>query len=257
MKTCYFLLLALIIVSCTDSKPETNILPEDIEKPKRMMNESEVKRHIESQLKILGTEKYNYTVYKEHLDADDSVDQIITVNLLDRALNEAIGTKQVAKRAEFGYMGNFNYIFYVDGKTKSITSPIVVPSSAQAELKVSFENITTEAYKDFMIDLKIQNSCFRRFYTVWNQVPFQTSETELYTDLGMGTEKIYAVSFEPSLETLAKNIVITVGKTRAVKFTHPDEVYSYEPKIESTGEFVRRWYFSSKHMKYYLKNDEI
>src|SRR5690606_10100100 len=115
-------------------------------------------RHIEGNLSIPRTEKYSYKIYKERLNDDDSLDYIITVNRLQKALDEAIESNNIAKRAEMGYMGNFNYFFYMDGLTKEITTAVAVPSSPYAELEVTFDHIKTEAYFDFMVDLRIRNS---------------------------------------------------------------------------------------------------
>lgn len=257
MKYIAFLFIAISFISCTDEEKideptiliENNI-PIDLTK-------TEIVRHIEAQLKILGNEKYSYEIYEAQLNIDDSLDKIVTVNLLDRAINEAIESGRVAKRAEVGYIGNYNYIFYIDGMNKAITSAIAVPSSPKAALKINFENIISDANKDFTIDLRIKNSCFRRFYMIENSVPIQVSETEIFTDYGTDNEKAFFVEYEPGTHSLAKNIVVYKGVAKEVTFGNPDEIYSTEIDIQPTKELVRRWYYSPKHQKYYVKNDEL
>jgi len=257
MKYIFFLIITISFFSCKEkeevdepTKLVENKIPTDLTK-------AEILRHIEGQLKILGNEKYSYEIYEAQLNTDDSLDKIITVNLLDRAINEAIESGRVAKRAEVGYIGNFNYIFYIDGMNKAITSAIAIPSSPQAELKISFENIISEANNDFTIDLRIKNSCFRRFYMIENSVPAQVSETEIFTDYGMENEQAYFVEYEPGTHSLAKNIVIYKGIAEKISFGNPDDIYSTEIDIQPTKELVRRWYYSPQYQKYYVKNDEL
>jgi len=257
MKYIAFLFTAITFFSCTEEEKvdEPTVLIEN--KVPVDLTKVEIVRHIEGQLKILGNEKYSYKIYEAQLNTDDSIDRIVTVNLLDRAINEAIESGRVAKRAEVGYIGNFNYIFYIDGMNKAITSPIAIPSSPQAELKINFENIISDANKDFTIDLRIKNSCFRRFYMIENSVPVQISETEIFTDYGTDNEKAYFIEYEPGTHSLAKNIVIYKGIAEEITFGNSDDIYSSEINIQPTKELVRRWYYSPQYQKYYVKNDEL
>ncbi len=258
MKNWLYILSLIVIASCdTDQVDENPEKPDTDQQNDNYFSEDEIIRSIEAQLRIPATEKYTYKIYEAHLTADDSIDRIVTVNLLDRAINEAMESGKTAKRAEMGYMGNYNYFFYIDGLTQQITSPIVVPSSPLAELKVDFLNITSDQYLDFTIDTKIMLSSFRKFYTIQNSIPMQTSETELYTDIGTADEKLYAVKYEPGSFSMGKNIVIYEGTTEQVDLSKPDAIYELDIKIEPTDKLVRRWYYSPQHQKYYLKNSEI
>ncbi len=255
MKLYLFLFSALLFIGCTE--PAEEIVVDDTpEVPvDRVLTKNEILRHIEAQLKIPGTEKYDYKIFKDQLTPDDSLDYIITVNLLQRAKEDAIKSGKTAKRAEIGYMGNFNYFFFMDGATGVITSPIAVPSSPLAELNVSFENITTAANKDILIDLRIGNAKFRKFYTISHNAPFQTCETELFTELGTELEQTFSVDYEEGTHSLAKNILIYEGEIEPLG--EYDDIYNVDPKINATDKLVRRWYYSPQHMKYYLKKDEI
>ena len=258
MKLLYFTLSLILFVSCTEGEtPIEDPIVDDKPDQNQQRTLSENLRHIESQLKILGTEKYTYETYEAHLNEDDSLDLIITVNLLDRAKDDAIASDQTAKRASMGYMGNYNCFFFVDGASDVITSPIMVPSSPMAPLSISFENITTEAKKDMQIDFKIGDSKYRAFYTISERAPFQIGETELYKEVMSDSASAYIVKFEEGTHVLAKNIAIYKGLVKKVVTTDPDEIYSIEPEITPTDELVRRWYYSPKHMKYYLKKEEI
>lgn len=256
MNSKFLIVLGLFLVACSEpQKPtkETDTKTDD----KVQMTSSEIQRHIESQLSIDGTEKYDIDFYEAHLNTDDKIDKIITVNLLERAKDKAIESGKVAKHASVGYMGNYNYFFFVDGESDVITSPIAVPSSPLAKLEVSFENITSDANKDIQIDLKIGDSKFRKFFTVSERAPFQICETELYVDITKPNHEAYVIKFEEGTHSIGKNILVYKGETNQIDVEDSEDVYSVTPKIKATDELIRRWYYSPKHMKYYLKKGEI
>ncbi|MEJ6583396.1 MAG: hypothetical protein QNL61_03610 [Crocinitomicaceae bacterium] len=253
----YKLLISLFLfsISCSEPTKKESEFFENIEnkEPEYKSIDEKIVRHIEGSLSIPGTEKYTYTIYKENLNSDDSLDYIITVNRLEFALQEAIISGNVAKRAEMGYMGNYNYYFYMDGLTKEISTAIAVPSGPYTELEVNFHHIKTEAYYDFTIDFRIRNSKFRRFYTVINQIPRQTFETKIFDGLGDATTEAFAVEFAPGSFSLAKDIIVYDAKMENVTINSPNEVYSINPKITATGKLNRKWFFSDPKNKYFTE----
>ena len=254
MKYVYFILTALLIAGCNDSPEETGSDKTNGEDSVAEMTTDElIVRKIESALSIPATENYTYKVYREHLNGDDSLDYIISVNRLEKALNDAIESGQVAKRAEIGYMGNFNYFFYMDGSSKAMTTPIPVPSSPHAELRVTFDNIVTEGYKDVMVDFRIRNSCFRRFYTVVGETPRQDFEMKIYDGLGTDDREAYVMEYEPGTYSLAKDILIYKANLEAIEITDPMEVYSLDPEITKTDVLDRRWFFNGNETKYFTE----
>jgi len=254
MKYVSFILAALLIVSCDESPEETDPDKTNGEDSVAEMTTDElIVRQIESALSIPVTEEYTYKVYKEHLNGDDSLDYIISVNRLEKALNEAIESGQVAKRAEIGYMGNFNYIFYMDGSSKSMTTPIAVPSSPHAKLRVTFDNIVSEGYKDVMVDFRIRNSCFRRFYTIVGETPRQDFEMKIFDGLGTDDTEAYVMEYEPGTYSLAKDILIYKAELEAVEITDPMEIYSLDPEITKTDVLDRRWFFNGHELKYFTE----
>lgn len=253
----YLLFFLLFLSACAEPEKENDPVPDNQVPVIKKLSSQEIIRHIESQLKIDGTEKYGIEFYEAYLNPDDSLDKIVTVNLLDRAKKEAMASDIVAKRASMGYMGNYNYFFFIDGESGAITSPIVVPSSPIASLKISFENIISEANKDIVIDIKINDSKYRKYYTIAEGAPFQICETELYTDVTKSNRKAYTVEYEEGTYSLAKNIVIYEGIVDKIETKGPHDIYNIDPEITPTDKLVRRWYYSPQHMKYYLRKDEI
>lgn len=252
MKHVIFLACLIALFSCKEQSTETDndlVKVEDV-----VLSDAElIKRHIESRLSIAGNEDYSISEFEEKINGDDIADKVITVNLLDRALKEAIESGNVVKRAELGYMGNFNYVFFMDGQSKEITEPIAVPSSPHAKLKVEFAHIRSEAYKDIMVDFRIRNSCFRRFYTIINDQPRQTFEMKLFDGLGTPNTEAYFVEFEPGSYSLAKDILVYNGILENMTFEDPMAVYKADPKIEETKVLDRRWFFNDHERKYFTE----
>jgi len=245
----------LFIVSCTEEPKKESDFFTEIENKKEVYQSIDEKiiRHIEGSLSISGTEKYSYKVYKQNLNDDESIDYIITVNRLQKALDEAIESNNIAKRAEMGYMGNFNYYFYMDGLTKEISAPIPVPSSPYAELEVTFEHIKTEAYYDFMVDFRIRNSKFRRFYTIIGEIPRQTFEAKIFDKMGEKDPEAYVVKFVPGSFSLAKDIWVYKAKMEPVTIQSVNDVYTIDPKITATDQIDRKWFFSDPQNKYFTE----
>ncbi len=65
-------------------------------------------RMMRAKLGIQANEQLDYKIYKAQLDADGIEDAIITLNRKDFAMKEAMASPNPAKRAELGFMGNYN-----------------------------------------------------------------------------------------------------------------------------------------------------
>ena len=256
MKYLYLTLILFAVVGCTSTPEDSTPANSTGEEPEvEMTPEQFIVRHLESKLSIPATEKYSYKIYREDLNGDDSLDYVVTVNLLERAINEAIESGRVAKRAEIGYIGNFNYIFYMDGAKQSISEAIPVPSSPQAELRVTFDHIRSEAYKDLMVDFRIRNACYRRFFTVLRELPRQTFETKIFDGLGTPEREAYTIRYEPGSYSLAKDIVVYKAELEDLEIDDPNAVYTIDPEITETDIMDRRWFFNGHELKYYTEKD--
>lgn len=252
MKHLIFPALLLLIISCTESVPEDLVEPEVIDQT-QLSDEELIKRNVESRLSIKGNEDYSLNVFEGKINGDETPDKVITVNLLDRALKEAIESGNVVKRAELGYMGSYNYLFFMDGDTKEITEPIAVASSPHAKLNVHFENVRTDAYQDIMVDFRVRNSCFRRFYTMINNQPRQTFEMKIFDGLGTSITEAYYPRFEKGSYSLAKDIVVYKGILEDMTFDDPMGIYSANPEIKETNVVERRWFYNDHERKYFTE----
>ncbi len=251
LKVIVVFILSIIISSCQTEEIKE---PKKVEQKKESL-ETKIKHHVETMLSIPATENYRLQIYTEHLNADDSLDRIITVNRLELAKNEAIKKERLAKSAATGFPGRYNFFFFLDGKTGEFSPAIPVPSSAMAELDVSFENIITNSYKDILVDFRLDNACFRRFFTFLKGVPKEMFETMIFDGLGEKENEAYVIRYDEGSYSLAKDILIYKGKLEQTEFENPMDVFTYKPKIDSTDQLLRRWFFNVSDYKYYTKKD--
>ena len=260
MKIDYWILTlfaAMALYSCGEGEVADESGADEKIEERRVLDNEDIKRHVEAQLKILPTENYDIQILEEHLDTDDSIDRVITVNLLERAIKDAESKNRAEYRSRMGYTGQFNYIFYIDGKSQTITSGIPVPSSPHFKLQVSFDYVTSPTHKDLVVDFRVRRSEFRQYYTIRERVPIQVSETELFFNLGDDAYETFFVELEEIPGQPWKAIAVYKGVSKNEKIDKLEDSYSVDPKITKGEDLVRRWYFSEKHLKYYVRNDEL
>lgn len=257
----YFWILTLILLAgCTETeKPD---LPSDFDPDSENVDPFEglskieaIELHIRRELAISVDEPVDYQIYEDNCDGDDSLDAVIVVNLLDRAVDEAIKSGKVAKSAAVGYMGNYNFVFYRDGFSGKLSSAKAIASTPKARLKVSFENIRSEKRKDILVDHKVLNAAYRNFFTISNGNMLMINQVKLYDALGTKDAIAFAVAYEDGMISNSKDIVLYKGTFENPSFKIPDDVYKFEPEITKTNEFHERWFFNPEDFKYYLKRN--
>lgn len=208
-----------------------------------------VKHVIMEKLSIPDNEKFDFEIHKEQLNSDEKEDAIILVNRLEFAINEASKTTNPAKRAELGYMGSFNHFIYYDGDKDDFSFPVVVPSSAKAPLKVYFEQIQSENYKDIVIEYRIRNSAFRNYYALRNlelELVFQWKTFDL---IGENAYEANYFTYEEGTFCLVKDIVIYKGKIKDYS-TDIVDIYNYKNEILKTNQLEYRFMFDPNKGKY-------
>ncbi|MCH2231090.1 MAG: hypothetical protein MK105_12165 [Crocinitomicaceae bacterium] len=253
MKLIYSLLILLVIVSCAEDTSSESNITEPQKNKKSPTVEQMFTRQAEAELGIPANENYTSSIYIEELNGDDSLDYIFTVNRLEYALNKAIEKGNIAQRAEMGYTGKYNYFFYMDGATKEISAAIPVASSPHSPLEVSFENVKTEAYKDILVDFRIRNSKFRKYLSVTRKIPFETFEMMVFDGLGTAEAKAFSFEYGRGSYSLSKDILIYKAYMENIEINDPMDIYKANPKIESTGELDRLWFFNDNQNKYFTK----
>ena len=241
--------ITAFLAACNNTNKAENTISDEPKKSEQLGSlEDRIKRHIESSLTIPATEHYTYKIYKENLDGDAKQDAIISVNRLEFAMNEASKSKNPAKQAEIGFMGNHNYIFYYDGGLDQLSPYIPIPSSPNAALKIQFENITSSSYKDILIDFRIVNGCFRDFLTVVNHTPQQIFQWKVFDGINKPKTEAYSFKFEQGKLSDSKDILVL--KANFKQDQKVENIYAYEPKIEESNDLLYRFFFYPKEGKY-------
>ena len=248
-----FVCLSLLtIISCEESQEDNQKVIDESQLPEDHGDlNSYAKRHVEAQLRISANEKYEMKIFKGNLDGDDKQDAIITVNRLNFAIEEAAKSENPAKRAEIGYMGNFNFFFYYDGAKDMISPPIVIASSPLLPLKISFENISSENYKDILIDFRIRNSSFKDFFTVINHTPRRVFEFRNFDGMGTSKSECYSFKFTTGSYSAFKDIQVFKANLGAVQ-TNAD-LNTFEPSINTTSELLYTFFYVPQEGKYMTK----
>lgn len=255
MKSITFLILIFSLLSCNEQPPVEESNPSTSSEISENVSEEQIKQEVLALLNIEESEKISIDVYFEHLNTDEHMDAIIRVNRLEKAKNEAIKSGKIAKKAETGFMGLYNYIVYWDGAGKKCISSVNIPSSAIAPLTISFENITSNIFKDIIVEYRIRNSCFRNFYTLRNNIPSQTLVVKMWD--GLGTENVegYVVKYAKGTYSAAKDINVYKGIITNMTFDNPKDVYSAFPRITATDELERNWFYNDSQFKYYTSKN--
>ena len=253
MKYLYILFVITCFFSCKDTT-DTKITDDDL--PKEVLTlKQRIINKIESSLEITSEENYSYRIYKEHLDNDDSLDYIITINRLELAKQKAIEGGKLAKRAESGFTGRYNSYIYMDGATKEFSSVIPVGSSPLSELEIHFENVRSESFKDFQVDFKISTGGFRRFFTIYNKKPRETFEIMLYDGFGNNENTAITVQYATGSYSLAKDILIYSARMKNQSFDDPEAIYLNTPVLDTSDVLERRWFYNEKQRKYFTRKD--
>lgn len=248
-------LLSIGIVSCdSDNSSKESVLENDQETIVYQTPEQLAERHVEADLKIPGNEEYSMKLYSDFLNEDDSVDYIITVNRYNKAMDDAVASDKLAKFAEIGYTGRHNHFYFMDGRTKKISSVNSIASSPYAALDVSFEHITSGQYKDIIVDYHMMDSYFRNFYTIVQNVPDEILRGELFIGLGTKRQKAYAMEFLPG-EGEARDVVVYEATVGEYQIEKPEDIYTVNPERIKTDKVALHWKFNPSTYKFYIEQD--
>ena len=205
--------------------------------------------HCRKTLFISEEENYEIMVFKENLNQDSIIDAIITINRLDFAKKKAQESEQPIKAKEIGYMGPFNAFYFYNGATNQISNPIVVPSSPLVNLKISFENISNNSYKDILVDYRIRNSSTRQVYFLYGMVPSLVFEHTIFDELGTNNKVAYSFNYKPGTQSEIKNILLTQGQIKRIP--RQSDLFTFAPEIINTKKTVQEFFFIPGQGKYF------
>lgn len=252
LKYLYFFLF-IGLMSCGEDEPTVEV--ETPESNEQLSMENLIDRKVKAELSIPATENHTQSIYKAQLNDDEFEDAIIVVNRKEHTLQTAIDKNNVAYQEEVGYFGNYNFLFYYDGMTHTVTRKIAVPSNGLIPLKVDFANILTEGYKDFTLDIRIREARYRNFYTVRNGVPALIFQCEIHNVDDANNFNVNHVKYDVGSHSLSKDIVIYEAN---VKSNIPKDLSSdFEIETEPKGDEKLRFFYYPAQKKYFIKKDQV
>jgi hypothetical protein len=250
------LFLPLFIWSCKEQVAQdepTNTVQEPATKGKQSLT-TYADRMVRAKLGIQANEKFDLKIYRAQLDADGIEDAIITVNRLDFAMKEAMASPNAAKRAELGFMGNFNYFFFFDGKLDMLSPPLAIPSSPLVPLSVSFENISSPNYKDILIDFRIRNASYKDFYTVSNHTPRRIFQFKNFDGLGTNLTEAYHFEYGAGSYGIQKNIFVMEGQLQGLPAGADQN--TFVPQIKPIEKIKYTFFYLESEAKYATKDSQ-
>lgn len=251
-----FLFLPLFIWSCKEqvANDEQSHTEQQLATKGKQALATYADRMVRAKLGIQANEKFELKIYRAQLDADGIEDAIITLNRLDFAMKEAMASPNAAKRAELGFMGNFNYFFFFDGKLDMLSPPLAIPSSPLLPLSVSFENISSPNYKDVLIDFRIRNASYKDFYTVSNHTPRRIFQFKNFDGLGTKLTEAYHFEYGAGSYGIQKNIFVMEGKLEALPAGADKN--TYVPKIKPIEKIKYTFFYLESEAKYATKDSQ-
>jgi len=242
--------LLLSLSNCAGNETESSD-PENQETavPKEDF-ETRVKHEIQVKLEIPATEKYEWKIYRSHINSDTIEDAIITVNRMSFAIDEAIRKNKTVKMAELGYMGNYNFLFYYDGALDKISVPIPIPSTPGKPLGIKFEHITSPRKNDVIVEYRIRNSGSRAYFTVLGEHDFVLMfRWNFFDRAGEDDPKALLHALETVPEREAKDIVIYESELDNNSKDIGD-IYQFVPVITKKGKVVEHFVYDPRAGKY-------
>lgn len=240
---------AALLVSCSSGTPET---PEEapVAEVKKEPFDKRVKHEVETMLQILANEKYEMKVYKEQLTSDGIEDAIITVNRKQFAEQEIIREGKLAKSADLGFMGYYNYVIYYDGGRDRINEPVKIASSPARTLDLQFENITSPSKKDVVISYRIKNAGFKKFFTVTNKNNIEVMfEWDWFLNAGAADSKAVYYDIVHDMSPVSKDIFLYESVIDNDAESTKD-IYAFDPVITKKGKLIYHFFYDPNHFKY-------
>lgn len=243
-----FLMFSCSFNETTDEKPVVEVEGYDYAKE---MSESYIKRQIESNLQISAAEDYDVEITYTYINPDTIKDALILVNRKDYALTHVKNSSTERFFEKTGETGPYNYVFVKIGGKKNIISTTPVGSNINYNLKATFLELTSKAYKDFYVEYRIRNSLQRNYYTVRNNTIYLTFSCPVFDQIGEEKPRVYDIRHESSSVRLSKDIAMYHAK---IKDYNPNEItapFHYEPKeIIASDDLYVYFIFDEKTMKF-------
>jgi hypothetical protein len=214
--------------------------------------DSVIRSFINQTLQTSQNEDYTFEIHRAQLNPDQVTDAIISVNRLSYAQNKAALSGYQAQAENLGYMGPFNLFIYYDGANNSFEIPTPVPSSPLLPLRISFEHISSNKYKDLVVDFRIRNSSYKEIYFLFNNKPSKVFQWKNFDGLGTKESEAYSFEFNPGNGPVRDILVFNAKIEQPIKSIDP---FIYKPTILGSQELIKRFFYIPAQGKFFSTKD--
>ena len=214
--------------------------------------DSVIRTFIDETLQTVQDEAYTFEIHRARLNPDQVTDAIISVNRLSYAQNKASLSGYQAQAENLGYMGPFNLFIYYDGANNSFEIPTPVPSSPLLPLRISFEHISSNKYKDLVVDFRIRNSSYKEIYFLFNNKPSKVFQWKNFDGLGTKESEAYSFEFNPGNGPVRDVLVFNAKIEQPIKAIDP---FIYKPTILGSQELIKRFFYIPAQGKFFSTKD--
>ena len=215
--------------------------------------DSIIRKYIRKTLNTVDNENFTYNIHKAALNPDKKIDAIISVNRLAYAKQTAIESGHSVQAKKLAYMGPFNIFIFYDGRSNSFSIPMPVPSSPLLPLDISFANISSNQYKDLVVDFRIRNSSYKEVYFLFNNKPSKVFQWKNFDGLGKPNSEAYSFAFKPGNGPV-KDIYVYNAKIGAPK--GEIDPFVFKPKILNSQDLRKRFFYVPSQGKYFSTKDD-
>lgn len=254
-KWTFFVLSALLMAGCSTDSDENPIQGMDDKKFEYQDSSKafdvRLKDYLKNAIGVEEGENYSINTYKEHINNDNELDIILTVNRKEFAFKNAQRLNSVAKHSSVDYFGNYNYIVMYSSKTNQFSSPIIIASSAYKPLELYFENIGPYKHKDMIIDYTIGDAKFRKYFLFSNdndKINYAFRWT-VFEDWNKGNPDGACFEYVKGSRSEFKDILVKRAVLTPLK---KDEDYNkVDAQLNCTDSIIKRFFFNPQDGKYY------
>lgn len=245
--------LFFILGACTGDAGEEAIQDaEDLFQVQLDFDEQQIKDLIIRRIKIEPTDIAVFEMHKAHLNADAAEDGYVVLNLGNRAKRDMEKSANPARFHDAGYIGDYNFIYVWDGKTRTLGTAFKLVGNGLTPLKVTASNFLDPGYKSISAEYRVQNSTFETFFMNRNGqlIPvFSYTKVDL---IGTPEMQVTTHKFQENSEKIEKDIVIVKGELSGYNENEAAlNKNSYDVgSIKATNEVIYHFFFDDRSKKY-------
>ena len=209
----FLVVISLFFSSSCDEKnqEEEKIENVDLFSAEVDFKEAEVKELIISRIKCETSDIALFELHKAHLNADAVQDGYVVLNLANRAKRDMEKSSNPARFQDAGYIGDYNFIYVWDGKTKQLGTAFKLVGNGLTPLKVTASNFLDPGYKSLSAEYRVQNSIFETFFMNVNGQLIPVFSYTKVDRIGTPEMKVSTHKFQENNVRIQKDILVVKG----------------------------------------------